>query len=102
MDDVVQRHAPGEPLWEPTRRADGSVEISANYEHDNGRLVFECVSLERYRALLVRGALKWQLKGLPRPEHNPTLERTDELIRREQERRAQADDRGIWSASIDY
>lgn len=74
--------------WQPEWRHDGSVEISVNYYHENGRRTFDSVSLAKYLELLRSGALVWQQDRKPRPEHNPTEERTLALLEEQKSRRA--------------
>ena len=89
MDDMPNRRMAAFAAfgWEPRRRMDGTVEVSVNYFHENGRYALDVVSLKRYIELFDRGLLMWQREGLGRPEHNPPPEAVEMFLEMERERR---------------
>ncbi len=88
MDDMPNRRMAAFAAfgWEPRRRMDGTVEVSVNFFHENGRYVSDGVTLERYIELFDKKRLMWQMEGLERPEHNPLREAAELLMEMGRER----------------
>jgi hypothetical protein len=86
--------------WEPSRRIDGTIEISVRYFHENGRIASNCVAPEVYADLFLSNRLMWQVEGKERPEHNPTLEELADILERHQQADSAAQTTA-WSAHLD-
>lgn len=85
MDDHTRLYT-GSSDWEPTVGADGRIEISINYYHNNaGRYCSDSVHLPKYIELFETGLLKWRREGTERPDHNPDLQEARRLLKEEEE-----------------